>query len=385
MEDAYFKEDFKFLYDALLHHPAIYRDEELKRNFIQLYRSKADKVCSYDSLVNAATELTVFFMDGHTNIEMPYSAQDFCIPLCLRWDERDGSLILGKSYDEIPANAKIISINGKTAEDLILLMSKRIPHENPYLVKSRMIMYPYQNYHLLSEMSLNYLFGVKDGYDVLFSVNGERIEKRFYLKNYNGFLDFPDDSEFIDYEIQDNKMILHLNACIFNEQYKRTLETAARLCRERNITLFILDLSRNMGGNSAVIDEFITYTNTDSFKRYEMIDYSEGEARQITNKQELVINKRKPVCFPDNMFCKVSYNTFSSARTFAVTLKDNGIAKIIGTETGGRPNSYGMPKRLKMPGSNLRFRVSTSYFMRPDKSKDDAVTLETDGVDENGK
>lgn len=60
MEDAYFKEDFKFLYDALLHHPAIYRDEELKRNFIQLYRSKADKVCSYDSLVNAATELTVF-------------------------------------------------------------------------------------------------------------------------------------------------------------------------------------------------------------------------------------------------------------------------------------------------------------------------------------
>ena len=63
----------------------------------------------------------------------------------------------------------------------------------------------------------------------------------------------------------------------------------------------------------------------------------------------------------------------------------SGIAKIIGTETGGRPNSYGMPKKLKMPGSNLRFRVSTSYFMRPDKSKDDAVTLETDGVDENGK
>lgn len=223
-------------------------------------------------------------MDGHTNIEVPYSAQDFCIPLCLRWDERESSLFLGKSYDEIPVNAKITSVNGKTVEDLILLMSKRIPHENLYLVKSRMILYPYQNYHLFSEMSLNYLFGVKDGYDISFSVNGERIEKRCYLKNYNGFLDFPDDSEFISFEIHHNKMILHLNACIFNEQYKRTLETAAKLCRDRNITLFILDLSRNMGGNSAVIDEFITYTNADSFKRYEMIDYSSGEARQITNR-----------------------------------------------------------------------------------------------------
>ena len=213
----------------------------------------------------------------------------------------------------------------------------------------------------------------------LFFVNGERIEKQCYLKEYNGFLDFPDDSEFIDYEIQDNKMILHLNACIFNEQYKRTLETAAGICRERQITSFILDLSQNMGGNSAVIDEFITYTNVDSFKRYEMLDYSSGEVRQITSRKELIKNKKKPICFPDNMFCKVSCHTFSSARTFAVTLKDNGIARIIGTETGGKPNSYGMPRKLQMPESKLRFRVSTSYFMRPDESKDDDITLEIDG------
>lgn len=36
------------------------------------------------------------------------------------------------------------------------------------------------------------------------------------------------------------------------------------------------------------------------------------------------------------------------------------------------------PRKLQMPVSKLRFRVSTSYFMRPDASKDDAVTLEAD-------
>lgn len=56
-----FKEDFNFLYAALLNHPSMYRDQQIKGNFIQLYQSKEDKVRSYDSLVNAATELTVFF------------------------------------------------------------------------------------------------------------------------------------------------------------------------------------------------------------------------------------------------------------------------------------------------------------------------------------
>ena len=34
------------------------------------------------------------------------------------------------------------------------------------------------------------------------------------LEKYSGFLDFADDSDFIGYEIEGNKAILHLNACI---------------------------------------------------------------------------------------------------------------------------------------------------------------------------
>lgn len=110
------------------------------------------------------------------------------------------------------------------------------------------------------------------------------------LEKYSGFLDFADDSDFIGYEIEGNKAILHLNACIMNEKYKSTLENLAQLCQERQIKSLILDLSRNMGGNSAVIDEFITYTNAESFRRYEMIDYSSGEPmqdnEQAGNRQE---------------------------------------------------------------------------------------------------
>lgn len=372
------REDFKFLYNALQKHPAILRGQKEKSCFESLYQSKADEISSYDSLINAATELTAFFEDGHTNIEVPYSKKDHCIPLPCEWSKDGRILILGRAYGDIPAGTQITDINGITVERLVFLMAKRIPHENIYLVKSRMIGYPYQNYHFLSEMSLNYLFNAKDDYTFSFQVDDQKLQRRISLQKYNGFLDFTDDSHFWDYEIQDHRMIFHLNACIYNQEYKAALEKLAELCKERRLTSFVLDLSRNMGGNSAVIDEFIKYIDTDCFKRYELTDYSSGEAKIISSRQKTVINERKSICFPADLYCRVSCHTFSSARTFAVTLKDNGLARIIGTQTGAKPNSFGLPVKLEMPASRVRFRVSTSYFRRPDERKDDADTLEID-------
>ena len=98
-----------------------------------------------------------------------------------------------------------------------------------------MILYPYQNYHLFSEMNLKYLFGAKEAYTVSFKVNGSRQEKSLPLKKYNGFLDFTDDSNFLAYEIQGNKMIFRLDVCIYNEEYQEALEKLARLCKERRL------------------------------------------------------------------------------------------------------------------------------------------------------
>jgi len=214
------REDFKFLYNALQKHPAILRGQKEKSCFESLYQSKADEISSYDSLINAATELTAFFEDGHTNIEVPYSKKDHCIPLPCEWSKDGRILILGRAYGDIPAGTQITDINGITVERLVFLMAKRIPHENIYLVKSRMIGYPYQNYHFLSEMSLNYLFNAKDDYTFSFQVDDQKLQRRISLQKYNGFLDFTDDSHFWDYEIQDHRMIFHLNACIYNQELK---------------------------------------------------------------------------------------------------------------------------------------------------------------------
>lgn len=385
-------EDMQFLRSALLKHPAFVEanpfsigdvsaagSEKKLSDFEELYAEKMKSVEDYASFLEAATSLTSFLADGHTNIELPYSSSDLCLGIKCRWsEENDNHLVLTEEFEDVPKGARMLRIEGKSVEELISLLSNVIPHENIFLVKSRMTGYPYQNYHLFSKMNLNRLFGEKTEYHLTFEANGESIEKSVRLSTYHGFPGFVPDDQFLSYEVKDGTAIMHLKLCIFNEAYKRALKDLAMICKEQNIRAFTLDLSENMGGDSSVIEWFLGYTHVKKYRVYEMIDYSEGKSRIITSRETEIENQRQDLLLPEKIFCKVSHDTFSSARTFAVTLKDNKIAKIVGTPTGGKPNSYGMPRKCVMPNTQIRFRVSTCSFRRPDASGDEEIALMPD-------
>jgi len=96
---------------------------------------------------------------------------------------------------------------------------------------------------------------------------------------------------------------------------------------------------------------------------------------KMVGRNEVNENKQADILLPANIYCKVSYDTFSSARTFAVTLYDNKIAAIHGMPMGGVPNSYGMPRRMVTPECNLKFRVSRALFQRPDADTVAAISF----------
>lgn len=126
-----------------------------------------------------------------------------------------------------------------------------------------------------------------------------------------------------------------------------------------------------MGGTTSVIDEFLSYTHVTKYRQYSTLDYSEGCEKMIADRRYEIQNRQKDVLFPKDMRIKVGYDTFSSARTFAVTLLDNKVAILEGGCSGGKPNSYGAPVKGVLPESKIRYRVSTRYFMRPDATRDD--------------
>ena len=298
-----------------------------------------------------------------------------CLKILCKW--KKDALVLTEKYMDIPAGAEIVSVEDRAVSELFSFAETRIPHENRYLVKSRTTEYPYQNYHLFSTMNLELLFGKKEFYSIIFLINGELVEEQCPLVRYDGFLNFSQ-KPFIEYEIKEDTLILHLRECVYNEDYKNILHEAAQVCQEKHLTALELDLSENMGGNSQVIDEFIRYTNTDTYRRYEMTDFSSGSPVCIASRENIVINQKNKMLFPVKIICRVSNTTFSSARTFAVTLKDNGIATIVGEPTGGKPCSYGMPKRDVTPNFNIPFRVSRALFLRPNAMLEEEETLYPD-------
>lgn len=381
MDRREINEDLAFVHDKLGKHPLFIICPDKLPEFERLYGDILDRSGDRFNLVDAMTTLTVFFSDSHTNIELPYTSKDKCLNIPCDW--RGDRLMLLDEYEGVPRYGEVIAIENTPIEDLVGFMSERIPHENIYLVKSRMVRYPYQNYHLLSEMNLKRLFN-REHYEISFFSEGEIISRQCELRGYNGFLRFYGEDDFLSYEINAETLTLHVNACIYNEKYKAALKTLSELCGKNDIKAFILDLSQNMGGSSAVIDEFIKYVDIEEFHRYEMIDYSSGIPKHITRRRDLVKNTRSETRFPANLYCKVSHHTLSSARTFAVTLKDNGIAAIIGTPTGGKPSSFGMPKRFKTPHSEIAFRVSSCMFLRPNADADDAISLFPDKMSPNG-
>ncbi|MBR2402472.1 MAG: hypothetical protein IKB01_06875 [Lachnospiraceae bacterium] len=81
-----YKEDLEYLYSALITHPSIMRGEKNAAELESLYLTNCERVHDYVSLIDAATELTVFFCDGHTNIEIPYTVNDLCLNLKCCWD-----------------------------------------------------------------------------------------------------------------------------------------------------------------------------------------------------------------------------------------------------------------------------------------------------------
>jgi uncharacterized protein (TIGR03437 family) len=99
----------------------------------------------------------------------------------------------------------------------------------------------------------------------------------------------------------------------------------------------IIDLRNNPGGNSAVIDPFLTGLQA-------------RQSRFASGTKKIVIIGRR---------------TASSALLNAISLKGQPYTILAGEPTGGRPNSYGETLNLTLPNTGATLSYSTKYFPSP--------------------
>ena len=327
--------------------------------------------------IEKITKFTTQLNDGHTNIEIPFSSTTKCINAIGKW-KNEILLVTEAHGKELKVHDEILEIEGKSVAEYLQFLSSQIPHENKYLLNSRSCKYPYENYNFFSAANL-WRFVNKKTDCINFTIlrNGVRLNIEEPITHYDKTLQFVDDIKSNTfYFTPENIGVLLLYSCSYDDYTRNLLHDFFTLAKANNTSQIILDLSQNMGGNSNLIIEFLKYINIDKYKGYHVLERKDDEFICLQNREKYIYNNCDSAnSYKGEIFCNIGNDTFSSARMFATILKDNNIAIITGEPCGGKPSSYGAPHKFNIIDQQVRCRISTRLFLRPNSKRDSEKTL----------
>ncbi|MNO11947.1 Peptidase family S41 [compost metagenome] len=305
------------------------------------------------------------------------------------WTE-EGPVILNSTLN-LQRGDLLISLGGLNSQELLGELKKVISAENEEWVKMR------GSGVMITDSFLKHLNLVNEDNTVEISVkrNGEVMSFNlpFNKKNVQESLNTPFDTGNCNYSYTINEDlslgILQINACIFDEEYKNTLQNFFAEVNQLKIDHVAVDLRNNTGGDSRVIDEFLRYVNVDKFTTFSGLVRFSLQAKELRNGDLSSGSKRFPSAemkntdqvspaFSGKLYALTSAKTFSSGNMFAVMLQDNKIGTIIGESTGNQPSAYGDILDFSLPHSQFQFTLSYKQFFRPNEQLNDQLTLEPD-------
>lgn len=387
------KEDLDYLVETLknVHPKALKGLSEEQNNIVKNSYAKIENPLKVGEFYFVVNEIACSFKDAHTSLYLYENDDDKVMDLPKVW-LNDG-MYIREDFQEFRKGDKIESIGGKAPNELLEELSKIIPAENQQWVKVM------GNVALTKEPYLNYLEVIKDSkVNIEVLRDGEIVNmeiplirsKYSHTKSLNQNLT---EKDWVKYNIdKENSLgVFTLSKCRNDEHYKSVLKDYFKDVQKNGIDNIVIDLRKNLGGDSGVTDEFLRYLDIDEYKNYgaevrfseevrqqrgqaSINEYMEYSSKYVGNTK---INDEK-IIFKGNIFILTSSITFSSGNWFAVIFKDNKIGTIVGEPTGNQPSSYGDILEFQMPNSRSIFTVSYKKFTRPDTSKDDENCLEPD-------
>lgn len=346
------QKELKYVYDTVrANHPAFLIDERAEKKFGDTYISLSKKLDGQESVtVNELWEMSAQLVcvldDAHTIVTV--SGTQYV----------KGGEEISRAYE----NGTLVSIDGVSADDMKEHFRQVFPCEPKV---------EFYTDYMLGE-ALKYgswltLLGadVSDGID---AVIGEDTE----AKHFDMTDEKPEtaQSELCSYKIDmENSLgIFTLNRCEMSSEYTDMLSVFFDEVRNSNIENIAVDLRKNGGGTTEVINEFLKYINISEYKLFGGVDIRNGGGL-LTYRDEITPNLHYENAFDGNIYVLTSNYTFSSAMDFATVIQDNGIGKVIGEIPGNMPTAYGDKLSFQLPVSKLVLSVSYKKFYRVDINK----------------
>ena len=383
---AQMQEDFDYTVDILKQvHPATLNGfDESQQLKIDSLRQQIDKHMPIGRFYMLMNSLLGMMKDAHTSLRNMNHGDNQILGPTFAW-LNDG-LYVTSSTKPFRSGDQIFSIGNKSVDEIFNELDQMILAENQYWTRRKG-----QDCLRLPE----YL-------EALSLLNADRVD--FKIRRQQQVLNVS--ASFISANEQRKKSpkpwvrckfypdhslgVFVLDSCQYNDKYKKAVKAFFKGVRDKHIQHVVIDVRDNGGGNSSVVDEFLSYIDVDEYQTYGCeIRYSKASAQQRGGPSEGYekypnsmpkknSKKRKSVLLKGKLYILTSASTFSSGNWFAVVIQDNLLGVVVGEPTGNKPSSYGDCLSFQMPNSGFRFSCSYKKWIRPDIARDSEDALYPD-------
>jgi hypothetical protein len=232
--------------------------------------------------------------------------------------------------------AQLVSIDGHTTAELLAALTTVISHENQQwlLVQAaQLLSFP----RLLQALGMAHDSGSAA---FVFAINGHQVTRTLQAEGAISHLlpNLPDfvrsaDTVFTSTLLPDGHTVLvQYEKCSPSPDLDTFTAHLDDYLAQNHVDRMIIDLRRNTGGDSRVLEPFI-----------------QAVARSALNA-------------PGRLYVAIGRQTFSSAVLNAIELRQKTAAQLIGEPTGGSPNSYGEIRLLSFGHHGLSASYTISYF-----------------------
>ncbi|AIQ47808.1 hypothetical protein R70723_19340 [Paenibacillus sp. FSL R7-0273] len=382
------KQDLDFLTETLVQvHPALIngwssgQQQAISEAYETIQTDQTEE--AFHFIVNTITSL---LHDGHTNMYWELQNQKL-LDLPLFWS-KDG-LVVTEDRGTLRNGDIVTAMSGRSIDELERELAGIIPAENKQWVRV-------QGTSLLrAEFMLRHLGLAADNQvEVTVKRGAGTISETLELADklaHKEYRPYPAGDVPFSYSFEDELSlgIFQLNTCVNNRKYQVAVQQFFDEVKSRGIQHVAVDLRSNGGGDSSVINEFLAYTDVESYYSYgSLVRYSpqvkkaygaDQDSGIVQSPRQLIKNVLKTDSpYKGKLYLLTSAHTFSSANMFAVIVQDNGLGRIIGEATGNQPSSYGDILTFQLPASGIHFQTSFKQFTRSAPERDPADSLQPD-------
>jgi hypothetical protein len=347
--------------------------------------------------------------DAHTSLAFPQDERTaylkqggLVFPLDVRILENKLYITANYSTDStLAVNTRIISINGKPAEDLLVVMRQYISAE----------LDAYRDVRIAREFRRLYwnVYGASDSYELVLAdrdgvrtqvvkgITAKELEAAFLAKGRTLTI-----KPYSYYKLTDQIGVIDFRSMSDPDKFSAFLDSTFAVIAHDSVKHLVIDIRNNSGGNSALAHNLFNYITP---QPYRMVDLMEvrisrevrknmrqnymkwylypvypflafnGQARaylfgKIGKVRAFPIKHLQTPGNPPHKFCGPTYLltstfTFSSANMLAAGYKFYDMGTVVGEETGGVLDAYGDLIKIELPATKLVAYSSHKHFIHP--------------------